>query len=160
MKRTLVVLAVAVTLLLAFGTVAVALAQGPNGDADTHSCPMAGGDAARVGVLHDDMMAALATRLGLPSEDLQSRVTGGETVWQIARAQGLSDEQITTLMRDAMQDALKAAVASGDITQEQADRMGRMGRFMGHMTGRNGAGRGAGMGRGLGHSGLRTGESA
>jgi hypothetical protein len=154
MKRTLVVLAVALALLLAFGTVSVALAQGPDDDAGTPTCPMAGGGPTRVGVLHDDVIAALASRLGLTGDELQSRMAGGETVWQIARAQGLSDEQVTTLMRDAMQDALKAAVASGDVTQAQADRMTRMAqRAMGGMMARHG------MGRGLGRAGMHAGQT-
>ncbi|MHB0876378.1 MAG: hypothetical protein ACYC5O_10090 [Anaerolineae bacterium] len=160
MKRTLVVtaVAVAVALLLALGTVAVAAAQGPNGGANGTPCPMIGGSRFGIGVMHDDMVAAVATRLGLSVDDIEARLAGGETMWQIARSQGLSDEEITTLMRDAMQEALDAAVANGDLTQEQADRMGQMGRFMGLGAGLGRAGRGMGMG--LGCRGARSGQSA
>lgn len=146
MKRLLVALAVTMALTVAFGGTSIALAQGNEDAVPGARCPMGGGGG--TGVLHDEMVAALASRLGLSAEDLQARLDNGETVPQIAQAQGLSAEQTTTLMRDAMQDALEAAVASGDITQEQADRMSQMGRFMGGAAGL--MGRGSGMGRGMG----------
>jgi len=83
------------------------------------------------GPMHTYMIEALAPRLGLSVEDLQARIDAGETPYQIAQAQGMTDEQIVTLMSEAHTEALQAAVDAGVITQEQADwmsqRMGQMG---------------------------------
>ena len=79
--------------------------------------------AAGYGPMHDDMVDALAEALNLTPEEIQSRIEAGETPWQIAQAQGLSDEEIQQLMLDAHDKALDAAVEAGTLTQEQADWM-------------------------------------
>ncbi|RPI27022.1 MAG: LysM peptidoglycan-binding domain-containing protein, partial [Chloroflexota bacterium] len=55
--------------------------------------------------------------------ELQSRLTSGETMWQIAQDQGLSEDEFVQAMTDAHAEALEKAVAEGVITQEQADWM-------------------------------------
>jgi hypothetical protein len=75
------------------------------------------------GPMHDDMVDALAEALNLSPEEIQSRIEAGETPWQIAQAQGLSDEEIQQLMLEAHDKALEAAVEAGTLTQEQADWM-------------------------------------
>lgn len=75
------------------------------------------------GPMHTYMIQALADKLGLTVEDLQARLDKGETPYQVAQSQGLTDEQITALMQQAHDAALEAAVAAGAITQEQADWM-------------------------------------
>lgn len=80
------------------------------------------------GPMHEYMEAAFAKALGITQEDLEARIAAGETMWSVAQAQGLSDAQITDMMVTARNEALKAAVAAGAITQEQADWMSQ------HMT--------------------------
>jgi hypothetical protein len=94
------------------------------------------------GVLHTYMVAALAQQLGLTTDELQSRLAGGETAWQIAQSQGLSAEQVSSLIQSAHDTALQQAVAGGSLTQEQADWMDD------HMQGMwgNGGGYGPGLG--------------
>lgn len=75
------------------------------------------------GVMHTYMISALASRLGMTPEELQARMTNGETPWDIAKANGLTDAQIQQLLEEAHDEALKQAVAAGVITQEQADWM-------------------------------------
>ena len=75
------------------------------------------------GPMHDYMVAALAETLNLTPEEVQSRIDNGETPWQIAQAQGLSEEQIQQAMLDAHDKALDKAVEAGLLTQDQADWM-------------------------------------
>ena len=69
------------------------------------------------------MIAAFAEALGLTPEELETRRDGGETLWQIAEAQGISSEDFATLWTDARTAALEQAVSDGVIAQEQADWM-------------------------------------
>ena len=85
---------------------------------------MMGGNRTGVeGPLHEYMIAAFAEALGLTPEELETRRDAGETLWQIAESQGISQEQFGTLWTDARTAALEQAVADGVITQEQADWM-------------------------------------
>jgi hypothetical protein len=107
--------------------------------------------------LHNDMIAALAEGLGLTSEDLETRLENGETVWTIAEQKGLTLEQFRTLLTEARTTAVNQAVADGVITQEQADwmldRMGQMGQggFGRGMMGARGLNGGKGFGMMGGH---------
>lgn len=76
-----------------------------------------------MGGMHDYMIQALAAKLNLSVEDLQSKINSGERPYEIAKAQGLTDAQIQELMEQAHDEALKAAVAAGVLTQAQADAM-------------------------------------
>ena len=84
---------------------------------------MGGWGQGNYGPMHDYMIPALAEKLGLTAEELQARIDGGETPYQVAQAKGLSDEEIRNLFQAAHAEALDAAVAAGAITQEQADWM-------------------------------------
>ena len=97
------------------------------------------------GVLHDAMIAAFANELGLSVEDLEARLDAGETVADVAFAQGLTFEEFRALMIDARAQAVAQAVADGTLTQEQADWMSQRGG--GRMFGDGGQGmQGAGYG--------------
>jgi hypothetical protein len=73
--------------------------------------------------MHDYMVSELADALNLSPEEINESIQAGETPWQIAQAEGLSNEQIQQLMQDAHDQALQAAVDAGELTQEQADWM-------------------------------------
>jgi hypothetical protein len=75
------------------------------------------------GPMHTYMVEGLAEALNLQPEDLQKRLEAGETPWQIAQSQGLSNEQIQQVMLEAHDKALDAAVKAGFLTQQQADWM-------------------------------------
>jgi len=75
------------------------------------------------GPMHDAMMGAFAEAFGLSQEELEARQAAGETMWEIAEAQGFSAEEFASLMTEARSEALEQAVAEGTITQEQADWM-------------------------------------
>jgi hypothetical protein len=97
------------------------------------------------GLMHDEMIAAYAQKLGLTVEDLNTRLANGETMSQVALSQGLTAEQFTALMVDARSQALDQAVKNGTLTQVQADWMKQRG--AGQMMGGRGM-RGAGQGQG------------
>ena len=75
------------------------------------------------GPMHEYMVPAFADALGITPEELQSRLDDGETMWDVARAQGLSDEEVYEVMEAAHSKALEQAVEAGVLTQEQADWM-------------------------------------
>ena len=97
------------------------------------------------GPMHAAMVAAVADGLGISSEALDAALADGKTMWQVAEEQGLSSDEIVTLMENAHDIALEQAVADGVITADQAEWMdGHMqqmlngnGRFGGHCSGRN-----------------------
>jgi hypothetical protein len=69
----------------------------------------------------DEMHAAIAEALGLSVEEFDAALDSGQTVWQIAEAQGVSVETLQDAMQAAHADVLAQAVADGTLTQEQAD---------------------------------------
>ncbi len=75
------------------------------------------------GVMHQVMVDALAKELGMTSADVQAALQSGKTPYQIAQDKGLSTAQIADLMNKVHDEALQQAVASGLLTQAQADWM-------------------------------------
>lgn len=117
MKKTILIVALVVLALGALG-VGAAFAQG--------TTPFAG-NGPRVqngtGVLHTYMVTAFAEKLGLKVEDVNARLAAGETMYDIAIANGVKAEDFPALMVDVRTKALDAAVKDGVITQAQADWM-------------------------------------
>lgn len=136
MKKTLVVVALLAVLLTGVGVGQVA-AQG-------EQPPRVGG-----GVLHPYMVAAFAARLNLSVEQVESALAAGQTLYQIALANGVSAEQFPALMTEVRQAAIRAALADGVITQAQADWMLARGQGRGRGGMMGGAGRGACDGTGV-----------
>lgn len=66
-------------------------------------------------------LEAAATALGLSSDDLRSELKAGTTIAEIASEKGVELSKVTAAMLAAQQTKLAEAVASGKITQEQAD---------------------------------------
>lgn len=87
------------------------------------------------GLLHDEMVSVVAEKLGISVDDLNARITNGETLYTIALAEGLTADEVQTLMLDARTQAIDLAVANGDITQAQADLMKTRSSMMGTGTG-------------------------
>lgn len=75
------------------------------------------------GIMHDYMIAAFADAVDLTPEDVETRLLDGETLKEIAIAQGITEDKLPDLAAQVRQAALDKAVADGVITQAQADLM-------------------------------------
>jgi hypothetical protein len=71
------------------------------------------------------MLNALVDKLSITPIDLQTRLTNGDTPYQIAQSQGLTDTQVSDLFKAAQDAALAQAVTDSVLTQQQADLMGQ-----------------------------------
>jgi carbonic anhydrase/acetyltransferase-like protein (isoleucine patch superfamily) len=100
------------------------------------------------GLLHDEIIAAFSVSVGVTVEEIETRLTAGETLSDIAVSKGFTVAEFQTMLKDAHDKAIAAAVVSGDLTREQADWMlSRGNRMNGSQAGR-GTGNGFGTGRG------------
>jgi hypothetical protein len=161
MKKTMLIVGLVVAALVVLG-IGVAFAQGPAPYAGNGPMAQNGG-----GYLHTYMVTAFAEKLGLKVEDVNARLTAGETMYDIAIADGVKAEDFPALRLEVRSQALAAAVKAGVITQEQAEWMSSRGFGRGMNGNGNGTGdcpmqngqgtqfnRGAGMmgnGRGMGN---------
>jgi hypothetical protein len=93
------------------------------------------------GLLHDAMVAGFADALGLTVDEIDARLTAGETMYQIATSTGLTAEQWSDLVVQVRTEVINQAVADGTLTQTQADWM------LEHMQAGAGNGFGPGSGR-------------
>jgi len=110
--------------------------------------------------MHEFMVNALADALGLSPEEIEARHDAGETLWEIASSEGLSEEEISDLLTTAHESALDEAVSEGWLTPEQAEWMqghmdwmwseGGAGGFGGHCGGGGWSGNNTGW-RGMGY---------
>ncbi len=75
------------------------------------------------GEMRSYMISAFASAVGLTVDEVNTRLANGETPRQIAIAQGKAEADLPALWTQVHQEALKAAVAAGVITQAQADVM-------------------------------------
>ena len=127
MKKTLMVTLI---VLVALATVAtVAFAEQANTTQATVLGIGMGGGRGSLGLtntndpLHTYMIAALASSLKLTSADLEAQLTAGKSLYDIAVAQGIAVDKISTLISDARSAAIDAAVKDGVLTQAEADWM-------------------------------------
>ena len=75
------------------------------------------------GLMHESMIDSLAESLDLSPQEIEARHDAGESLWEIAEAEGLSDEEISVLMFSAHDVTLADAINDGLLTQDQADWM-------------------------------------
>lgn len=75
------------------------------------------------GRLHEYMVEQVAAALNLSVDDLQAKLADGQTLAAVAEGQGVAQEDLADLLKEAWTKALTAAVADGVLTQEQADWM-------------------------------------
>jgi len=75
------------------------------------------------GPMHEYMISAFAEAIGLSAEAVETRHDAGETLRDIAIAEGIAEEDLPEFFLPVREAALGAAVADGVITQEQADLM-------------------------------------
>ena len=76
------------------------------------------------GPMHEVMIESVAEELNVPVEEINARHEAGETIWEIAESEGLSEGEIQKLMSKVHDGSLKAAIENGWMTQEQAEHMG------------------------------------
>jgi hypothetical protein len=156
MKKTLLIVALVLAALAAFGvgTVFAQDAQPPyNGGG--RGPMMQNGEQ---GPLHTFMVTEFARKLNLNVNDINTRINAGETMYSIALSAGVTAEEFPAVMTEVRSNALDAAVKANVITQEQADFMktrgfgqgGGMGNGNCTGTGPNGTGFNSGTGFGPG----------
>lgn len=75
------------------------------------------------GPMHEAMLDALAANLELSSEEIESRHDAGETLWDIAEAEGLNDDEIRELMLSSHDAAREDVDINGWFSPEQAEWM-------------------------------------
>jgi hypothetical protein len=122
---------------LAVGLAGVVLAQDTTPDAG-ELCPFGagcGGYGMRGGYGYSGSMPTLlAEALGMTMEELYAAQTDGQTVAEIAAAQGVELADVVAAALAPHAERLAQAVADGSITQEQADAM--LAAMTEHMTAR------------------------
>lgn len=137
MKKFVFTMIIFAAVVVAFGTVGVAYAKGPNQVAGTANGWTSGNSSRNgmgvgyainsEGILHDYLIAGYSEALGISVTDLEARLDNGETMAQIALSQGLTFEQFRTLMVDVRNQAIGEATNDGVLTQAQADWMTQRG---------------------------------
>lgn len=70
---------------------------------------------------HDATMTAFAEALGLEEQAFLDALAGGQTLAEIAEAQGVELEALQAVMLAQAAEHMNARVEAGDITQEQAN---------------------------------------
>lgn len=104
------------------------------------------------GVMHEQVWTAIATELGMSYDELVAAVQSGQTIAEIAEAQGVSLDDLQAAVLEVHQAQLAALVEQGVITQERADwmleRMASMPMFNLDFSGGFGPGACHGIGRG------------
>ncbi len=118
MKKNLVfALILAALALAAFGAGSV-LAQGQQ---PPFGGMMAGGRG--MGWMHDFVEEALAAKLGLTEAKVEEAFASGKSMYQIALDAGTAETDVPALLTEVHKEAFQKAVASGYLTQAQADWM-------------------------------------
>ncbi len=145
MKKTLVLIAVVGALVFALGFAGASFAksadvvgvlsgvdspwgsfqQGITGTEETEtSQAFRHGRGGRFGdALRSYLEAAIADAFGITVEELEANKEAGVTLTDLAIEQGLTVAEFESKMEAARTAAIDAALAAGDITQEQADEM-------------------------------------
>ncbi len=80
-----------------------------------------GGFGVRVDGVKDAIVTAAAQTLNLTEDELQTQLRSGQTLAQIAQAQGTTEQAVIDAALAAAKIQLDEAVAAGTVTQAQAD---------------------------------------
>ncbi len=85
------------------------------------------------GPMHDDMIAAFASSLGMTVDEVNAKLASGKTLYQIALDAGKTSTEAQTLIINARNTALDQLVADGVLTSAQAqwmkDHMAQMSQY-------------------------------
>jgi hypothetical protein len=122
----MLIAALAVTGLLVVSFAGVALAAGP-ADADAAGdCPFFGerqGQGGMRGFHGEGTSDAVSGLLGLTAEDIQAQRLEGQSLVEIAAAQGVTEDALVAAIMAVKTEAIQQRVADGTLTQEQATLM-------------------------------------
>lgn len=91
------------------------------GERDGQRGPRGEGNELRGIIDRGIMMEATADALGITREDLEASRENGQSLLDLATAQGVSMAEVEEAVQTAVTDSLNQAVADGTLTQEQAD---------------------------------------
>jgi hypothetical protein len=119
MKKTLLIVALVVLALGAL-SVGVVAAQGGQPPVNGYGMGMMGSG---YGPMHTYVVEAFAAELKLTVDEVNTRLLNGETMYQIALAEGIAEDQVATVLTKVHTAAFDKAVAAGALTREQADWM-------------------------------------
>jgi hypothetical protein len=120
MKKTLLIVALVVLALGAL-SVGVVLAEGGQPPVNGFGGGMMWGGG--YGPMHTYVVSAFAAELDLTVDEVNTRLQSGETMYQIAIAEGIAEDQIADFLTKVHTAAFDKAVADGALTREQADWM-------------------------------------
>jgi hypothetical protein len=123
MKKLSVLFVAIAVFAVALSITSTTFAQGPNPASGAGYGRGQGlcGLGTQAGILHDEMVSAFSDVLGIPVDELNTRLANGETISEIAAAQGLTLDEFRTLWKTARTQAVEEALANGEITSEQAE---------------------------------------
>ncbi len=82
--------------------------------------PFGGG---RMGHERVHIRTAAAEVLGMTKDDLMEQLQDGNSLADVAEAQGMSEDDFKAALLDQVKTQLDESVAAGDLTQDQADEM-------------------------------------
>lgn len=137
MKKTLLIVTLAVLAVAALG-VGIAFAQGGQPPVNGFGGGMMWGGG--YGPMHTYVVEAFAAEFDLSVEEVNTRLLNGETMYEIALAEGTAEADIAAVLTKVHTTAFDKAVAAGALTQDQADWMLERMQYMGQ----NGYGYGTG----------------
>jgi flagellar basal body-associated protein FliL len=72
-----------------------------------------------------DIKNQISQGLHLTSDQLTAQLKSGKTLNDVATTQNISSTQLQTIVGNAIQSALKPAVANGTLTQKQVDKLAK-----------------------------------
>ena len=150
MKKVLII-AVTIVAVIALGNVVLASAQVTNQpDPQNGTCPVSGytcpfsgttqigrrmmggqgmmgggmhGAMMGANGMHEQVMTAVAAKLGMTYAELNTALQSRQTIAQLAQAKGVSLDALKTVALDAMKASFADLVKQGVMTQAQADAM-------------------------------------
>jgi hypothetical protein len=117
MKKTILIIVIAVLALGAFGVGAV-LAQGQQ---PPQWGGMMGGRGG--GWMHDYVEKALADKLGITEQQVEDALASGKSMYQVALDNGTAEADVPALMTEVHKAAFDAAISDGVVSKDQADWM-------------------------------------
>ncbi len=162
MKKILVVVSVGLVALVIFGagfffaqSNLVSAAGLPAGFGPGNMMNGRGGQ----GQIHEYVEQALADKLKMTKDDVETALFGGKSMYQLAIDKGTKEADVTALLNDVHKTALTKAVSDGILTQAQADSMLQMMTANGFNYAQGSMQGGRGMHGGRGNGGMMGGRN-
>lgn len=120
MKKTLLIVAL---LVLALGALGVGVAAAQDGQPPFNGYGRGMMQSGGYGPMHTYVVEAFAAELDLTVDEVNTRLANGETMFQIAIAEGTAEDQVAAVLTKVHTAAFDKAVADGVLSREQADWM-------------------------------------